>query len=111
MIKRETNFAIWLLAFMGGEVGLCWLVVLSLHYLRKDDALIVLSALAFGNAINAIMKTYWHEPRPFFLSEAIVPAKCTNFEYGMPSGHTMGFMTVARTFSRLIEDRGQLPII
>lgn len=45
------------------------------------------------------------------LSETIVPAKCSNFEYGLPSGHTMGFMTVIRTLSRLIEDRGQLPII
>lgn len=111
MVKRETNFAIWFLAFMGGEVGLCWAVVISLHYLRKDDALIVLTALALGNTLNAVMKTYWHEPRPFFLSETIIPAKCTNFEYGMPSGHTMGFMTVFRTLSRLIEERGQLPII
>ena len=68
-IKQEQNFFIWFMAFMGGETGLCICVCITYHYYRKCDALLVLTALAFGQCFNSVMKLYWHEPRPYFLSE------------------------------------------
>lgn len=59
-------------------------------------------ALAMGTALNSLLKAFWHEPRPFLLSESILPAKCKAIEYGMPSGHTMGFMLVYRTFAKML---------
>lgn len=76
---------------------------MALHYLRRDQALICIVALCFGNALNSILKTFWHEPRPYLLSEQIVPAKCSNWEYGMPSGHTMGYILVYRTVTKMFK--------
>ena len=55
-------------------------------------------ALAIGTAFTNFLKVFWHEPRPYLLSELIIPVKCKAVEYGMPSGHTMGFILVYRTF-------------
>lgn len=60
-------------------------------------------ALAMGTALTNLLKAFWHEPRPYLLSELIVPAKCKAVEYGLPSGHTMGFMLVYRTFTKMID--------
>lgn len=103
MIKQEQSFYTWFMAVMGGEVGLCWAVVASYSYLRREEALIVLTAFSLGCTLNTILKTFWSEPRPFTLSDKIIPARCSNFEYGLPSGHTMGFVTVMRTLVLLIE--------
>ena len=59
-------------------------------------------ALALGTAVNTLFKIFWHEPRPYLLSEFIIPAKCKAVEYGFPSGHTMGFMIVYRTFTEML---------
>ena len=48
-IKGQQSFIVWFLSHMGGEVGLCWACAVSIHYLRKDDALIVLVAMSMGN--------------------------------------------------------------
>jgi len=96
---------------MGDATGLCLCVCIIYHYYRKCDALLLLTALGYGNCLNSLMKLYWHEPRPFFLSEHVVPHKCSNLEYGLPSGHAMGVMIVFRTFARIIEPRNSLPIL
>lgn len=95
---------------IGGEVGQTLAVCFAVHYMRKSYALTVLAAVAFGNLINSILKTYWHEPRPYFLSRDIVPYSCKNFEYGYPSGHAMGFMLVYRTFCNLMTTSHTLKI-
>jgi membrane-associated phospholipid phosphatase len=59
----------------------------------------VMIALTMGTAVNSLLKVFWHEPRPYLLSELIIPAKCKAIEYGCPSGHTMGFMLVYMTFA------------
>lgn len=110
VIKKDQSFMMWFLAFWGGEVGQSWACLCGRHYLRRDQALIVVTALALGNSANSILKTFWHEPRPFFLSEEIIPARCTNFEYGLPSGHTMGFIVVYRTLVKLVQTKHQLLI-
>ncbi len=91
----------WLLAVIGGEIGQSWALGIGHFYLRKDQGLIVLTALCLGNVLNSILKTFWREPRPFFISDEIVPARCSNFEYGLPSGHTMGTILVWRTLIKL----------
>jgi membrane-associated phospholipid phosphatase len=93
----------WLLAVVGGEIGQSWALAVGRYYLRKDQGLIVLTALCLGNALNSILKTFWHEPRPFFVSDLIIPARCSNFEYGLPSGHTMGTLLVWRTLLKLFD--------
>jgi membrane-associated phospholipid phosphatase len=67
-----------------------------------DKALIMLVALTFGTLLNCLLKMWWHEPRPYFLSSEIRPFVCKAVEYGMPSGHSMGFILVYRTFVKLI---------
>ena len=110
-IKQETNFFIWFMAFIGSETGLCLSVGFTLHYYRKCDALIVLTSLAAANCLISMMKLYWHESRPYFLSDTVTPHKCSNVEYGLPSGHTMGSMAVFRTFARVVEERNTLPLV
>ena len=104
-LKTDKTFYTTFMALAGGEIGLSLAICIAYNYMRKDEALLVLTALAIGNTLNSILKTFWHEPRPFSISEAIVPAKCSNFEYGLPSGHTMGYLAVMRTFTRLIEQQ------
>ena len=106
-IKQEQSWFVWALGVVGGEIGQSWAIVISHHYFRRDQALIVITALTIGNTFNTLLKTFWQEPRPYLLSELIVPARCKNFEYGLPSGHTMGFMLVYRTLTKLIESKHQ----
>ncbi len=100
-----------LLAEMGDKIGLGAIASLSLHYMPHYKAMIVFVAFTFGTAINTTMKILYHEPRPYLLSESIIPAKCKSIEYGMPSGHTMIFIAVYLTFVRLIDSKKlQLPL-
>ena len=64
-------------------------------------------ALTSESACNSILKTFWHEPRPYLISESVIPARCSNFEYGLPSGHTMGILIVYRTLVRLFEPKSK----
>ena len=92
---------------LGDKLGQSALIVISLHYMRKDQALTMIAALSIGTALTNLLKAFWHEPRPYLLSADILPAKCKAIEYGMPSGHTMGFMLVYRTFVKMINHRLQ----
>lgn len=98
---KERSWLVGFLAVIGGEIGQTLAVLFSHHYMRKSYALTVMTAVAMGNLINSLLKTYWHEPRPFFIKSEIVPYSCKNFEYGYPSGHAMGFMLVYRTLTNL----------
>jgi len=102
-IKTQSSLWMKLLAEMGDKIGLGAVASLSLHYMPKYKALLVFIAFTFGTAINTTLKIMIHEPRPYLLSEKIVPAKCKSIEYGMPSGHTMVTITVYLTFVRLID--------
>jgi membrane-associated phospholipid phosphatase len=68
-------------------------------------------ALTLGTALTNLLKAFWHEPRPYLLSSAIIPAKCKAVEYGMPSGHTMGFMIVYRTFVKMLNQHFVLEVL
>lgn len=48
----------------------------------------VWASFGFICYINTIMKTLYHEPRPFWVSQDIKPEKC-RAEFGNPSGHAM----------------------
>jgi hypothetical protein len=104
-IKTESSIWMKILAEMGDKLGLGVAVGLSLHYMPHYKSLIVIVAFTFGTAINTTLKIFYHEPRPYLLSELIIPARCKSIEYGMPSGHTMVFIVVYLTFVRLIETR------
>ena len=105
LIKAKPSLWMKLLSEAGDKLGQSASVVLSLHYLKRDQALTMVVALAMGTALNSLLKNFWHEPRPYLLSEHIIPAKCKATEYGLPSGHTMGFMLVYRTFTLMYETR------
>lgn len=100
-----------LLAEMGDKIGLGAIASLSHHYMPHYKAMIVFVAFTFGTAINTTLKLIYHEPRPYLLSEQIIPARCKSIEYGMPSGHTMIFIAVYLTFVRLIDSKTvQIPL-
>jgi membrane-associated phospholipid phosphatase len=103
LIRKEHSLWVKVLSEAGDKLGQSACVVLSLHYLPRHKAFIVLIALAGGTAINSLLKTLWHEPRPYLLSTAVVPANCKAVEYGLPSGHSMGFILLYRTAIRLVE--------
>ena len=110
-IKTQSSLWMKLLAEMGDKVGLGAIASLSIHYMPTYKAMIVFVAFTFGTAINTTLKILIHEPRPYLLSELIVPARCKSIEYGMPSGHTMVTICVYLTFVRLIDSKKlQIPL-
>ena len=110
-IKTQSSLWMKILAEMGDKIGLGAVSSFSLHYMPHYKALTVFVAFTFGTAINTTLKIFYHEPRPYLLSEQIVPARCKSIEYGMPSGHTMVFIAVYLTFVRLIDHkRVQVPL-
>ena len=93
------------LAASGDKIGLGCAVGFSLHFMERYKSLIVITAFTFGSALNVTMKMFYHEVRPYMLSESVIPAKCKMQDYGMPSGHTMVFISVYLTFVRLINTK------
>ena len=64
------------MAASGDKIGLGVAVGFSLHFMERYKSLIVISAFTFASALNVTMKMFYHEVRPYMLSETIVPAKC-----------------------------------
>jgi membrane-associated phospholipid phosphatase len=77
-----------LLHFMGGD--LFFLMVLPSVYWSLDRrlGLRLLFALVFAGLLTAVMKGVFQLPRPFMVSDAVVPL-FPQGDYGLPSGHML----------------------
>ncbi len=76
--KIKVPNSIWskFLAASGDKIGLGCAVGFSLHFMERYKSLIIITAFTFGSALNVTMKMFYHEVRPYMLSENVVPSKC-----------------------------------
>ena len=72
-----------------------WRRIHALYYL------FVLSALLF---LMNVSKLWYHDPRPFWVSDEIQALTCST-QYGNPSGHSMFSMAAATTIWLDVNDR------
>jgi membrane-associated phospholipid phosphatase len=62
------------------------IIFLAYHTLDHGKSFIVMLAAVLCLAFSCVLKSIYHEARPFFLGE-FMPNGC-RFEYGNPSGHS-----------------------
>ncbi len=78
------------ISFLGEAYIAMVALVFAFNLTNKMSALYLFSSYGFICFINAgFFKMIYHEPRPFWVSEDIKPAKCRG-DFGNPSGHVMG---------------------
>jgi membrane-associated phospholipid phosphatase len=83
--KKLFNF-FWTISEIGDWKGTVLLAAVTFNIVSKPAALYFWVSGAFMLFGKTMMKTWYAEPRPYFVTEDITPAKC-HTDFGNPSGH------------------------
>ena len=83
--KKLFNF-FWTISEMGDWKANIAIAAIVFNVMSKPAALYVWVAAALMNFTKNMLKTWYAEPRPYFVSDEITPAKC-HAGFGNPSGH------------------------
>lgn len=63
-------------------------IIVVFNLCHKMNALYIWASFAFICYLNSALKSVYAEPRPFWVSNDILPVKCRP-DFGSPSGHCM----------------------
>ncbi|CDW77936.1 pap2 superfamily phosphatase [Stylonychia lemnae] len=86
--KRLQSFFEGVTLLGEGQVPMVGLVIVF-NLTNKISALYIVASFGFIVFLNAsVMKSFYQEPRPYWVSEEIKPQKCRT-DFGNPSGHSM----------------------
>ena len=92
-----------ILSKMADKYGMIVIVGSSYQIMDTSKAFLVNIVVFTALGVVSILKSYYHEARPFFVTD-VQPIKCV-FEYGNPSGHSISSMSLYLTLWDILSRR------
>ncbi len=96
----------WLLpvTHLGDRIYMLLLIPLVYFLISRRDAIVLLAGTALTFYVNSLLKLFFHQPRPFWVS----PLEIHAFEgsFGFPSGHAQNSLVVWALFALILVRNG-----